>query len=100
MADINLYRFSSKEYHPNSGLVYYLYRYYEPNLQRWLNRDPIGENGGINLYSPVANAPLDYGDSWGQGQAITWIPVGYRGFFSGVVLAAEWLKMALLSGVL
>lgn len=44
-AEANLYRFSSKESHPNSGLVYYLYRYYEPNLQRWLNRDPIGELG-------------------------------------------------------
>ena len=26
------------------------YRFYEPNLQRWLNRDPIGERGGANLY--------------------------------------------------
>ena len=29
----------------NSGLVYYLYRFYDPNLQRWLNRDPIAEQG-------------------------------------------------------
>jgi RHS repeat-associated protein len=45
LADANLYRFSSKEAHPNSGLVYYLYRYYDPNLQRWPNRDPLGEPG-------------------------------------------------------
>jgi len=45
LANANLYRFSSKEAHPNSGLVYYLYRYYDPNLQRWPNRDPIGESG-------------------------------------------------------
>src|SRR5262249_52007575 len=32
LADANLYRFSSKEFHRNSGLVHYLYRYYEPNL--------------------------------------------------------------------
>jgi RHS repeat-associated protein len=43
LADANLYRFSSKEVHPNSGLVCYLYRYYDPNLQRWLNRDPLGD---------------------------------------------------------
>jgi RHS repeat-associated protein len=42
LADANLYRFSSKEQHLNSGLAYYLYRYYDPNLQRWLNRDPLG----------------------------------------------------------
>jgi RHS repeat-associated protein len=45
MAQQNLYRFSSKEDHLNSGLVYYLYRYYDPNLQRWPNRDPIAEKG-------------------------------------------------------
>jgi RHS repeat-associated protein len=45
LADANLYRFSSKEYHEPSGLVYYLYRFYDPNLQRWLNRDPITELG-------------------------------------------------------
>jgi RHS repeat-associated protein len=45
MAQQNLYRFSSKEAHLNSGLVYYLYRYYDPNLQRWPNRDPLSEMG-------------------------------------------------------
>jgi RHS repeat-associated protein len=58
MAEENLYRFSSKELHVNSGLVYYLYRYYDPNLQRGINRDPIEEDGGINLYGFVHNDPL------------------------------------------
>jgi RHS repeat-associated protein len=44
-SDANLYRFSSKEFHIASGLVYYLYRFYEPSLQRWLNRDPKEERG-------------------------------------------------------
>ena len=57
LAQQNLYRFSSKEAHLNSGLDYYLYRYYDPNLQRWPNRDPIGEQGGINLYEFVGNLP-------------------------------------------
>lgn len=45
LAQQNLYRFSSKEAQANSGLVYYLYRYYDPHLQRWPNRDPFGELG-------------------------------------------------------
>jgi RHS repeat-associated protein len=65
LAQQNLYRFSSKEAHPNSGLAYYLYRYYDPNLQRWLNRDPIGEAGGINLYQAMGNNPVCYIDPWG-----------------------------------
>ena len=47
LAEANLYRFSSKEFHPNSGLIYYLYRFYDPNLQRWVNRDPIKEWEGL-----------------------------------------------------
>jgi RHS repeat-associated protein len=37
----NLYRFSSKKLHLASGLVYYGYRFYVPELQRWVNRDPF-----------------------------------------------------------
>ena len=57
MADLNHYRFSSKEIHPGSGTYTYGYRFYDPSLQRWLNRDPIGEAGGINLYGFVGNEP-------------------------------------------
>jgi len=57
LASANLYRFSSKEFQINSGLVYYGYRFYDPNLQRWLNRDPIGEDGGANLFAYAGNAP-------------------------------------------
>jgi RHS repeat-associated protein len=77
LADANLYRFSSKEAHLNSGLVYYLYRYYDPNLQRWPNRDPIGEAGGINLYRCVANNPICFVDS--DGRSVLVLP----GFLAG-----------------
>ena len=43
LASVNVYRFSSKEWDGSSGLYYYLYRYYDPNLQRWPNRDPLGD---------------------------------------------------------
>jgi RHS repeat-associated protein len=47
LANANVYQFSSKEMHLNSGLVYYLYRFYDPNLQRWLNGDPLGDYGSV-----------------------------------------------------
>jgi RHS repeat-associated protein len=65
MADTNLYRFSSKEADANSGLTYYLYRFYDPNLQRWINRDPFEEVGGINLYEFVRNSPIGLVDHRG-----------------------------------
>ena len=36
-----------------------LYRAYDPVHGRWLNRDPIGESGGINLYTYVENDPIN-----------------------------------------
>jgi RHS repeat-associated protein len=65
MAYVNTYRFSSKEWNDNAGLYYYLYRFYDPNLQRWPNHDPIEEKGGINLYKFIANNPENAVDSFG-----------------------------------
>jgi RHS repeat-associated protein len=69
LAEANRYRFSSKEVHSLSGLSYYGGRFYEPNLQRWLNRDPMGEAGGMNLYGFAGNGPTLFVDSDGLGFA-------------------------------
>ena len=37
-------------------LVYYNYRHYSPSLGRFLSRDPIEEQGGLNLYAFCKNA--------------------------------------------
>ena len=39
--------------------------FYDPGQQRWLNRDPIGENGSINLYECVGNNPQTTVDAFG-----------------------------------
>jgi hypothetical protein len=31
--------------------------YYDPGVQRWINRDPVAENGGINVFRFAANSP-------------------------------------------
>jgi RHS repeat-associated protein len=41
-----------------TGLYNYGYRYYHPNLGRWPSRDPIEEEGGINLYEFVGNGAI------------------------------------------
>ena len=46
LADVFRHRFSSKYFDMETGLYYYGRRFYSPVLRRWLNRDPIGEEGG------------------------------------------------------
>jgi RHS repeat-associated protein len=88
MAEANLYRFSSKEAHANSGLILYEYRPYEPNFQRWVSRDPLGEKGHLtvrgqlvlsqrleeaNAYAFVNNAPTSAIDPSG----LSYVSGGY-----------------------
>jgi uncharacterized protein RhaS with RHS repeats len=44
----------------NSALAFY-----DPTVGRFLQRDPIGESGGINLYEFVLNNPINYTDPLG-----------------------------------
>ena len=48
-----------------TGLIYYGFRYYSPSLGRFLNRDPLGELGGSNLYGFVENDPVNGWDYLG-----------------------------------
>jgi RHS repeat-associated protein len=59
------YQFSTKPYDEKTGLSYYGYRFYSPTIGRWINRDPLGEKGGINLYGFVGNNPVNWVDSMG-----------------------------------
>ena len=55
---LNPFRFSSEHYDSELDLVYYNYRHYSPSLGRFLSRDPIEEQGGLNLYAFVGNSFL------------------------------------------
>ena len=58
LAQANPWRFSTKYQDDETGLLYYGYRFYNPTDGRWPSRDPIEEDGGLNLYGFVGNAPL------------------------------------------
>jgi RHS repeat-associated protein len=48
-----------------TGLHYMRQRWYSSELQRFISRDPIGLDGGNNLYTYVGNSPTNYIDPTG-----------------------------------
>jgi RHS repeat-associated protein len=67
MAKNNPFRFSTKYDDDESDLLYYGYRFYKPSTGTWPNRDPQGENGGLNLYANVGNNEISRIDPDGRG---------------------------------
>ena len=59
------FNFTGLYRHSASNLDIAVRRFYDPDLGRWLNRDPIGESGGINLYVYVYNDPIRFVDRSG-----------------------------------
>ncbi len=59
------FQYAGYYYHAPSGLNLTQNRAYNASLGRWISRDPIGENGGINLYAYVNNEPINFSDPRG-----------------------------------
>lgn len=59
MADRFSFRFMTKRWDPYLGLYDFGERWYSMALRRWINRDPLGEDGGINLYAFCDNDPVN-----------------------------------------
>ena len=71
LANTFRHRYSTKYLDTETSLYYYGYRFYHPTLMRWLNRDPIKEDGGINLYAFCGNNGITNIDYLGNARMIT-----------------------------
>jgi RHS repeat-associated protein len=78
------YGFSTKPIEKVTGLLYYGYRYYDPLTGRWPSRDPIEENGGLNLYGFVGNNGVSFYDYLGF--ATLPMPDGWEDFCCELLL--------------
>ena len=85
LADFFRHRFSTKYFDVEADLYYFDYRFYSPPLMRWLNRDPIEERGGENLYAFCENNAISKYDAFGHNVILTsgnrnasWWQIGNR----------------------
>ena len=62
----NEHLYTGRRRDPETGLQLNRNRFYASHLGRWVNRDPIGYEGGGNLYGYVGNRPIYYEDPTGK----------------------------------
>ena len=94
-AVVNNLRFPGQYFDAETGLHYNFQRYYEPGIGRYMQPDPIGLNGGINIFTYAKNHPLYFQDHLGL--AVWFITVGSGGgsFVWGVsVVGGTALKLS------
>lgn len=60
----NPYLYTGREYDKETKLLYYRARYYDPEVGRFINKDPL-KNDRYNPYSYVNNNPINFMDSYG-----------------------------------
>jgi len=67
----NRYTYTGRDRNPVSSTMYYRWRVYSAGVGRFVSRDPIGYEGGINVYSYVGSSPMLYRDPFGEIQRST-----------------------------
>ncbi|MBD2811902.1 RHS repeat-associated core domain-containing protein [Xenorhabdus sp. Vera] len=68
--DQNL-RYAGQYFDKETGLHFNTYRYYAPEIGRFITPDPIGLNGGLNFYTYATN-PIGWIDPWGLAKVKTY----------------------------
>lgn len=67
---MNPWRYASKRFDVETGLIYFGRRYYDCKIGKWITPDPSQFDDGPNLYAYVYHSPLAYHDAYGlSGQA-------------------------------
>ena len=64
-SSLTRYDYTGRERDPDTGLLYYRARWYDPQVGRFISEDPAEFAGGRNWYSYVSNNPANFTDPLG-----------------------------------
>ncbi len=81
------------------NLGYYGTRYYNANLGRWINRDPIGEQGGLNVYAFCNNDSINKWDYLGEDWKDVLWDYGFEYFAKPVGNVVKFIGDGIITGV-
>jgi RHS repeat-associated protein len=88
----NNYKFTGEQFDSSSGLLYLRARYYDSRVGRFISRDSIGYQGGINLYTYVRNNPVMFTDPSGNCPGDPcWKSEGYKSLSACVGDKVPWI---------
>ena len=81
-SNLATFQYTGDYYHATSGLCLTKYRAYDPNTGRWINRDPQGEHGGLDLYGYCGDDPMLFIDPTGLAPTMDVTPTDKNGLDS------------------
>ncbi|MFH1776990.1 MAG: RHS repeat-associated core domain-containing protein [Candidatus Omnitrophota bacterium] len=88
----NDHQYKTKEYSPNTGLIYFGARYYNPVIGRFITPDPLGMVDGPNMYLYCGNDPVNSVDPYGKYILAPVVKIIVAALLAAILTANELLR--------